>query len=392
LARLAMDKPFDVILVDWQMPGMDGLSAASEIKKMYQAEGIKTIKPPLGIMVSAFSRDQLLSQPEIENADLVLTKPITPSTFYDAILALMSKRIKKPDSAASVSGEPKKIQLAGINILVVDDSDINREIASTILSLHAAHVTTFPNGHDVIDWLKTHPDAADIILMDVQMPEIDGYETTRLIRQIPHLAHIPIAALTAGAFSDDQDNARAAGMDDFIPKPFDVDQLISVILSLVRSAPENKARIENSKNVDRPDISEIKPVAGDQGKTQSSGVIDIQAGISLFGSMDAFIDCLPMFVKNYAKAGHEVADLISSGDNGNAAALVHKLKGSAGYFGLKNILKCVNELGARLAKGSPIEDLPDQLKNAIDDAIHEIKLLTGHCMAPARSVSLKDNN
>jgi CheY-like chemotaxis protein/HPt (histidine-containing phosphotransfer) domain-containing protein len=371
LTRLATNKTYDVILADWQMPGMDGLTLAKEIKKMYQTESNAAVKSPLVIMVSAFAREQLLAQPDIGNADLVLTKPLTPSTFYDAVLALLSKPIKEPDIAAAMARDAKSTQLAGINVLVVDDSDVNCELAAIILSLHGAQVMTFTNGYKVIDWLKTHHNETDIILMDVQMPEIDGYETTRLIRSTPHLAHIPIAALTAGAFTEDRENAKAAGMDDFIPKPFDIDQLISVIQRLTGHQPEHMLISETDNftghSADRqPGMGDLPPPA----------LVDETEGVNRFGERSFYFTYLNRFIAANLNAGKDILTLIQAGDVAAAAAQVHKLKGTAGNLALKRIAQSAADIETILKTNDNPEHLCERLQQDIEATGNEIRRLS----------------
>jgi len=372
LSRLATGKSYDVILADWQMPGMDGITLAREIKKMYQTETVTAaVKPPLVIMVSAFSRGELLTQPDIGNADLVLTKPVTPSTCYDAVLALLSKRIKKPDSADSMLRDAKSAQLTGINVLVVDDSEINCEIAASILSLHGAQVTTFANGHSVIEWLITHPDDTDIILMDVQMPGIDGYETTRLIRQTPDLAHIPIAALTAGAFSDDQEHAKAAGMDDFIPKPFDVDKLISVIQGLNRLNPK-RLSVSSTINITKDSVALISK----SDDVSNRALIDENEGLRLMGDRTFYYAYLNKFITANMNAGNDILALIQTGDATAASMLAHKVKGTAGNLALKQIMYYAAEVETSLTSNGDHNELCVMLQQAFEDTSIEIRRLT----------------
>ncbi len=231
-------KSYDLVILDWQISGLDGLTTAKIITESFRSGKNKKNKPPIIMMVSAYLRDELLAQPNIDCVDFILNKPVTPSSFYDAILAVLKKPASISPMVIGASTEDKQQRLAGVRILVVDDSDINREIAKNILTLHGASVSLAEDGEDAINWLNANLSAVDVILMDVQMPRMDGYETTSRIRQDTRLAKLPIVALTAGAYTADQDNARESGMDDFVAKPFNVEQLISVVQRLARNAPD----------------------------------------------------------------------------------------------------------------------------------------------------------
>ncbi|MTV36244.1 hybrid sensor histidine kinase/response regulator [Duganella radicis] len=220
---------FDALLLDWQMPGMDGMQLAQAIRQSYPAE-----QQPMLMMVTAYARDELLRHPDIELVDGVLTKPVTSSCLYNALARAQQRRggdgDKLPERTASA-------RVAGVRVLVTDDSDINREVAMRILTAEGATVSLASNGREAVDWLVQHPDAVDLVLMDVQMPVLDGYEATRLLRQMPAFAGLPIVALTAGAFKSQQDEAREAGMDAFVAKPFNVDELMDVVWNLARGGP-----------------------------------------------------------------------------------------------------------------------------------------------------------
>ena len=161
--------------------------------------------------------------------DAVLTKPLTASTLYNAVIEARRKRASAASGAAARSGGR---QLAGLRLLVVDDSEINREVARRILSDQGASVALAGDGSAALDWLNEHPDEVDLVLMDVQMPVMDGIEATRQLRTMARFDRLPIVALTAGAFQSHHDAARAAGMSHFITKPFDIPLTIALIRRL----------------------------------------------------------------------------------------------------------------------------------------------------------------
>jgi CheY-like chemotaxis protein len=161
--------------------------------------------------------------------DAVLTKPLTASTLYNAVIEARRKRASMQVGAGSGGGPA---QLAGIRLLVVDDSDINREVARRILSDQGATVALADDGSAALAWLDEHGDEVDLVLMDVQMPVMDGIEATRRLRASPRFDRLPIVALTAGAFQSHHDAASAAGMSHFITKPFDIPLTIALIRRL----------------------------------------------------------------------------------------------------------------------------------------------------------------
>ena len=210
----------EVLLLDWKMPDMDGLLVAKSVyDQLFGQRG------PIVILATAHSRDEVLAHPDAEFADAVLTKPVTASALFDAVTQAVRKRavLHAPVSLATAQ------RLAGLHILVVDDSDVNLEVARLIFSGEGAQVTVLDGGRKAVQWLQTPGNRVDLVLMDVQMPDMNGVQAVQLIRADARLAHLPIIALSAGAFAQDRDAALAAGMNDFLSKPMDVERAVAII-------------------------------------------------------------------------------------------------------------------------------------------------------------------
>jgi len=218
--------PYDILLLDWRMPDGDGISTATSI--------LETCPDPdalsIIIMATAYDRELLQKQSDIGIVDVLLSKPVTVSGLYNAVTEAKGQHQQRQEETNET---PENI-LGDIRILVVDDSEINREIAREILSYHGARVKVATHGGEALNMLKVQPDQFDIILMDVQMPVMDGYTATREIRAIPGLNKLPIVALTAGAYKIHQLAAFDSGMDEYVSKPFDVDELLEVISRLTQ--------------------------------------------------------------------------------------------------------------------------------------------------------------
>lgn len=363
-------EPYDIVLLDWKMPGLDGLETAKAIKLSIKPTSNHRNESPIIIMVSAFSRDELLAHADIGYVDLLLSKPVTPSLLYDAVMSVINKHEPGYSRIKQMSGGDFKTRLSGVRVLVVDDSDINLEIAQNILKLHDAEVNLAKSGRAAIDWLLANPGSTDILLMDVQMPDMDGYETTRAIRQNPLLSGLPVIALTAGAFTDDQETAQAAGMDDFVAKPFNVEQLVSVIQRLTGIQSGNGFK-DQSNALETFASLELKPnVSGDIG--QPLPTIDFAEGLKLFGNEIAFHTYLGKFESNYANAGNEIFGLIQRGDTDGASALAHKLKGAAANLALKNVAKNAGQVEDQLRTGTVIVKEEYFLQDSINQACHAI--------------------
>ncbi len=360
LTQIEKNSHYDVILLDWMMPDLDGLQTAKIIKSHY----INTQKIPIVIMVTAYSQQTLMAHPEIGLVDSVLSKPVTKLSLYNAVQEAINK-----NKLHQLPSDIEKLaihRLSGIRVLVVDDSEINLEVAQLILEGQGAAVKTVSNGQEVLDWLQQHPDTVDIVLMDIQMPVMDGYATTRAIRQDPRWENLPVIALSAGVFSDLQDAAIEAGMNGFIAKPIDVESVITEILKLTGHKFERMSEIEfcaNQESEEKPEEIECYPG------------IDMDYGLRQWGKREVYQTFLEKFAEVYARAGDEVATFVQKGDLPAALALLHKLRGAAGNLALKKVADQARRLeaGFTTAKLSPGDAVA--LQEWIDEACHSITQL-----------------
>ena len=250
--------------------------------------------------------------------------------------------------------------LEGVRILAVDDSDINLEVAKRILELHGARVWLAANGQEAFDRLKAEPDGFDVVLMDVQMPLLDGLTATRLIRGELGLAGLPIIALTAGAFSSERPKAIAAGMNDFITKPFDP-------LGLVRSV-RDQARRSNPASSSGLAVPLAPPA-----RSTAMSVWPVMDGVDypvvramLGDDAGLFRSLLGRLIRDFAGVtlpmnGAERGEIIAH------AACMHKLKGSAGILGLNVVQQLAATIEGACEAGEleSIRHLAPQLTNEL---------------------------
>ncbi|MGR9053321.1 MAG: response regulator, partial [Gammaproteobacteria bacterium] len=330
-----------VIILDWKMPGMDGLATARAIR-----EYVKDGNDPIIVMVTAFSRNEVLALPDSKYVNAVLNKPVTPSSLNGTISNLLSVQVDDKTTVSKALGQ----RLSGLRLLIVDDSDINREVARRIFSNEGASIVLANDGRQALAWLESHPGGVDLVIMDVQMPVMDGYETTRRIRTIPALASIPVIAVTAGAFKDQQEAAKAAGMDDFIAKPIDVENAIALILyraglrdkrGSVKTADQTASRSYDNL----PDLDE-------------------EHGLAVWQDQLVYKQYLRKFAKDY---GGSTANMKQMG-NLQAAELAHKLKGAAGSLALTKLETLANEISRILRAGQDATEITTQLQVALDNA------------------------
>ena len=355
----------DVVLLDWKMPGMDGLAAARAIRAAVPPDAC-----PIVIMVTAHARGQLLRHAEDALVDAVLDKPLTSSKLYDAVLQAQRRRGTTAQGPAQAvqSGAPP---LAGLTLLVVDDSEINREVAQRILQHQGATVVQASDGSQALAMLGSEAGSrVDVVLMDVQMPVMDGIEATRRIRAQPQLARLPVIALTAGAFKSQQDAAWAAGMNGFIGKPFDVAQAVALIRRLAgRTVSQDGAAPVNAP----PPATPLPELPG----------IDLVQGMQIWPDTQAYRRFLQRFVQQHGDNGQRIAELLAAGEHERAAALAHQLRGTAAHLALPETAQAATELEGQLLVGGDPAAALQRLQDALAKACDSIQRLYPSAPVPS---------
>jgi len=307
--------------------------------------------------------------PGSQVADVVLTKPVTSSCLYNAV---QEAKCRRGSLTPALHASAVVQRLVGIRVLVVDDSDINRDVAERILSGEGASVELAGDGSAALTALGNSPDGFDIVLMDMQMPVMDGYTATRQIRATEALAKMPVVALTAGAFKAQRDLALKAGVNAFVAKPFDVEQLVDTIVELTRAASPSAS-----------------PKAAPSGPLPSSHVVLNSArAASIWRDMDAYGRLLRKFAQTYADSIDGIVDLTAA----EAAALMHKMRGAAMQLGLEALGHQAGIVEECLADGGdPGADLP-ALRSAMAAALHAIDGYAGSDAAPPRDAPRLGND
>jgi signal transduction histidine kinase/CheY-like chemotaxis protein/integral membrane sensor domain MASE1 len=216
---------YDAVLVDWNMPGMNGLATMQAIRADAAIAGARVI-----LMVSAFGQGKLLHTDGAHAADAVLLKPVTAARLEDTLQqALASARdaAGTPAGAAILDADSGQ-RIDGVRILLVEDNPVNQLVATSMLTYAGASVEAADNGLAALERLRTDAHRYDVVLMDVQMPEMDGFEATAKIRNELGLT-LPVLAMTAGVMESEREQCIVSGMNDFIAKPIDVEQMLRVI-------------------------------------------------------------------------------------------------------------------------------------------------------------------
>jgi CheY-like chemotaxis protein/HPt (histidine-containing phosphotransfer) domain-containing protein len=350
---------YDVVLLDWQMPDPDGLATARLMREALGNQAVQSTRTPIIIMVTSADRESILARPESKYVDEILSKPLTASTLYNSVAELIGKNQFHLQSQASNVELNPLLTIPGLRILVVDDCEINREVAQLLLSNYGAVVNLAVDGQEALNWMNANPESVDIILMDVQMPVLDGYSATRILRKDPRWQNLPIIALSAGVFKEDVEMACAAGMDDFISKPFNVNQLLTTIQRLMGNEANPHTLDSSIPATELPPTDQL---------TEQPSDADFSKMAIEWGNIDVYRRYLGQFVENYATCGDSIAKLIAEDNDSGAAALTHKLKGAAGSLGLKNVAAQALMVEGIIRQGNFSGTEIEPLQSSIDQA------------------------
>ncbi|NWA26820.1 PAS domain S-box protein [Pseudomonas gingeri] len=322
-------EPYDVVLMDWRMPDMDGLSAARLISLQEQAA-----PPPMVIMITAYGREVLADVHHEGDAPFVgfLTKPVTPRQLADAVQQAFSTDESLPES---LPGPARPRRLAGLRLLVVEDNAVNRQVADELLRGEGAQVSLAEGGLEGVSQILSASTPFDAVLMDIQMPDIDGMEATRRIRRHPHFALLPILAMTANASNSDRDACIAAGMNDHVSKPIDLEQLVQTL------------RIQTGREVPQPLMTS-------QAARPSTEVV-IEARDSIMGRFGGNIELINTVLYTFGAELEKQLTLLpeqlKDRDGPAVAAVLHAIKGSSGTVGAQVLSQRAGALERELMYG-----------------------------------------
>lgn len=321
LDKIAQEKSaYDLILMDWKMPGMNGIETTLKIQQL------QLTKPPKIVMVSAYSKDELKQQAQEAGIGGYLVKPVSPSTLFNSILELFGHEVKQKTLSNRIEASE---HVRGANILLVEDNEINQQVADELLTREKINVTVANNGQIALDILATQDTTFDAILMDIQMPVMDGYTATRKIREQTQFKSLPIIAMTANAMSSDKERAINEGMNDHITKPIDVKILFEVLGQWINvpeeRRPATRVNLDDEKlSTDNTKNKELKNLPG----------IDVKAGLKRVNDdTELYLKIVGKFINSQADCIERMNAAWQKSDYESAEREVHTLKGLAGNLG-----------------------------------------------------------
>lgn len=391
---LCQQQDFDLILMDWQLPGMNGLNACEHIIEQHREDDEK---PPLILMITAYDRSELSEKAKAIGVPGVLTKPITPSQLADTIAAAAHLEDSiyidtQPDTRSQNDSIPN---LAGLKVLLVEDNDINQLLARELLERAQIEVHVCSDGRAGVYALQQQQ--FDLVLMDLQMPIMDGFTATAKIREDASIKHTPIIAMTAHAMTGQRETCLQAGMNDYLAKPVEPRLLYSCLERW--ALKHNRQPALNSQSMP----TTIEPPTAEPFDTKQRVYSDsnqlpshlpglnIQQGLHLAANnQDLYLNIASRFAESYVDGILPLMEALEANDTATAQGWLHTIKGLSGNLGASALQaaskkledNCVNSSLEGL--GSDI-DLLENCLNQVTSSLRHLDSTKKNIKTPAHA-------
>ncbi|MGD8754471.1 MAG: response regulator [Desulfobacterales bacterium] len=383
------NKPFELVLMDWKMPGMDGIDASKRIKNHRRLSKIPAI-----VMVTAYGREEVMQQAEAVGLEGFLLKPVSPSMLFDATMQAFGEAVPEISRVAQRKEQEAEAleNIQGARVLLVEDNEINQQVAKEILEGAGLNIILANNGQEAVNAVKENK--YDAVLMDVQMPVMDGYTATRKIREWEGGMRpaegrrgnegndpIPIIAMTAHAMAGDEDKSLQAGMNGHVTKPIDPNQLFAALQKWIK--PSEKRVKAQQPEVAAEQIELDKAVQAEDELPEFLPGFDLADGLKrLQGNKKLYRKLLLNFGADYDTVANDIHKALDAEDFDHAHSLVHNLKGLAGNLAASDLQAAAVNL-EKLVKGAdkkaPASEQLDlrfaELVAALDQALQSVKSL-----------------
>jgi two-component system sensor histidine kinase/response regulator len=360
--QVAAGTPYRMVFMDWKMPGLSGVDAARVLKGEPGAPAI--------VIVTAFGREDVREEAEEAGLDGFLVKPVSPSSLLDAVI-----RVTAPDSAterAAAGSGDRRYGLEGMKVLLAEDNEINQQIAIELLEAVGVTVEIAANGREAVDKVRSGT-AWDAVLMDLQMPELDGISATQTIRAEGRFGDLPIIAMTAHAMVEERERCFAAGMNDHVTKPIEPDVLYQTLARWFqrRPAAETSVRVEKRPGAAEPALPQVP------GVDTASGLKRVAGNLSLYRNL------LGKFVEGQSAAADAIRKALREGDRALAERLSHTLKGVSGNIGAAVVQAAAGEVERAIRDGAAADALIGALQSELSAVVGTLRHALGGAAAGA---------
>ncbi len=366
LETASHQQAFDLVLMDWKMPGMDGIEATRRIR-----ENNHLAVMPAILMVSAYNREEVVREAWEAGIDEFLSKPFYPSLLLDTIHNLFDKGGVPDGRLAEVRDKAGEVCLEGATILLVDDQELNLLVAKNFLKKTGADVVTAVNGRQAVERVHAPGAHFDAVLMDIQMPVMDGFDACRSIRSDERFSRLPIIAMTAHAAAEERKRCLDAGMNDHISKPVDPVKLFALLRKWI--TPKSSA----APGIPHERALNVRPGAG---------IADLP-GLSLgdllaqLGNDKPFLlQMAELFLRGHADAATRLRTCLAARDFDGARHIAHTLKGTGGQIGAIPLSQVAQKLEETIVQnpGQDMVQLVDELEIRLDELVGSLTKIAAH--------------
>jgi signal transduction histidine kinase/DNA-binding response OmpR family regulator/HPt (histidine-containing phosphotransfer) domain-containing protein len=376
IAAADSQDPYGLVLMDWHMPGIDGLETSRIIKRDDRLKHIPKI-----VMVTAFGREDIRTKAEEIGIDSYLLKPVNSSLLYDTLVDLFGVAGLDDHRSRSKKDDTQVHDAAGIRVLLVEDNEMNQQVAMELLQSAGAIVTVANHGGEAVKILTEGNQAPpfDVVFMDLQMPEMDGFTATKLLRRDPRLQKFPIIAMTAHALVEERQRCLDAGMNDHVSKPIDPDNLFSTLMRWAR--PKPKQAVSSQATL-------IK--AGEEVLLPEITGLNLADGLKrVAGNRRLYRDLLGQFVDKQGNAAAQISAALKDGDQKLAERIAHTVKGVAGNIGISDVQSAAQKLEKTIREGhDSVPAVLDEFAALLGSQVRTIEQAL-NASAPAKSAEAR---
>jgi two-component system sensor histidine kinase/response regulator len=362
MRAVAANEPYEVIFLDWQMPVMDGVETARKIRQI-----LPKATPHIA-MITAYGRDEVMMSIEEAGIEDVLIKPVTASLLFDTVMRIMGEDTESCHETDITTQDNGLIDLAGSRILLVEDNELNQEVATELLTDAGFVVDLAADGTKALEMINTQAEQGgySIVLMDMQMPVMDGITATHEIRKLPQYANLPIVAMTANAMSGDRDRCLKAGMNDHLAKPIDTEELWAKLRRWIK--PPTVQQFVPAQP--QPMVTMLQDLLPIEGLNMTLGLRQSMGREHLYRSL------LVKFVKGQSHFSKKMEAALLASDWSTAERLAHTLKSVAAQIGAYDIRAKATQLELATQQRLPLL--------ALTSTLAELTLLLDHLMLAIR--------
>ena len=364
----AQGKPYDIVFLDWLMPDMDGIETSRQLRKRPHNS------IPHMIMVTAYGREEIIKEAEIAGIADVLIKPVTASVLFDGVVRILGGVVENKRSADKATDTFDQLaSIKGARVLLVEDNDLNQEVGLELLRDAGFNVDLAENGQVALDKIRSVN--YDIVLMDMQMPVMDGVMATLEIRKEARFKDLPVVAMTANSMQSDRDRCMAAGMNDHVAKPIEPEDLWKALLKWIKPQHSNPHDVLTTAT-----LQEINLPSGIIG-------LDVNNGLRrVLGKKSLYLSMLGKFVAGQKMVTTNIIKELESNNWDVAMRLAHTLKGVSGNIGATNLQHLAEKLEIAIKERSPrkeVDDRVNQLVGPLEHIIAELEQQLTHTLQTA---------